>query len=62
MTVGDAVQAAFTYFQLPSPSAQTRSRLETWLTRQRRDSHAWTNYGFINLFTLMMLSPDMAVA
>jgi uncharacterized protein (DUF1800 family) len=62
MTVADAVDAAFTYFQVQGPSPQTRSRLELWLARQRSDTNAWTHFGFINLFTLMMLSPDMAVA
>jgi uncharacterized protein (DUF1800 family) len=62
MSVADAVQHAFDVFGVDSPSANTRSRLQAWLTAQRADSHAWTNWSFINLLTLVMLSPEMNLA
>jgi uncharacterized protein (DUF1800 family) len=61
-TVHDAVQYGFDYFGIDSPSAHTRSKLEAWLTKQRADTQAWTNWTFINLLTLMMLSPDFNLA
>jgi hypothetical protein len=36
--------------------------LETWLTDQRADKDAWRNLAFINLLTLVMLSPEMNLA
>ena len=34
----------------------------TPLTGLHADTHAWTNYSFINLLTLVMLSPEMNLA
>jgi len=62
MTVHDAVQAAFDLCVIDSPSAHTRSTLETWLTAQRADNNAWTNWSFINLLALVLLSPELALA
>lgn len=62
MSVAAAVQRAFEVFGIDSPSSVTRARLETWLTRQRADSEAWRDWGFINLVTLVLLSPDFNVA
>jgi uncharacterized protein (DUF1697 family) len=58
----DAVQHAFDVFGIDSPSSHTRSKLEAWLTAQRADNNAWTNWTFINLLTLVMLSPEMNLA
>ena len=62
MTVSDAVQHAFDVFGVDSPSSHTRSGLEAWLTAERADPNAWTNWSFINLLTLVMLSPEMSLA
>jgi uncharacterized protein (DUF1800 family) len=62
MSVPDAVGHAFDTLGIDSPSAHTRSKLEAWLTAQRADSNAWTNWSFINLLTLVMLSPEMNLA
>jgi uncharacterized protein (DUF1800 family) len=61
-TVPDAVQFAFDTLNIDSPSPHTRAKLEAWLTAQRADTHAWTNWSFINLLTLVMLSPEMFLA
>jgi hypothetical protein len=45
-----------------SPSSHTRGQLEAWLTGQRADQKAWTNWSFINLLTLVMLSPEVNLA
>jgi uncharacterized protein (DUF1800 family) len=62
MTVPDAVQYAFDALGVDSPSSHTRKKLELWLTAQRADTHAWTNWSFINLLTLVMLSPELNLA
>jgi uncharacterized protein (DUF1800 family) len=62
MSVHDAVQHAFDVFGIDSPSAHTRATLEAWLTAQRADTNAWANWTFINLLTLVMLSPEMTLA
>jgi uncharacterized protein (DUF1800 family) len=62
MTVHDAIQRAFDVFGIDNPSAHTRSALEAWLTAQRADTHAWVNWTFINLVTLVMLCPEMNLA
>jgi len=62
MTVPDAVQAGFDFFGIDSPSAHTRNVLETWLTKQRADTNAWTNLTFINLLQLLMFSPEFNLA
>ncbi len=62
MTVSNAVQYAFDTMRIDNPSAHTRAKLEAWLTLQRADTHAWTNWSFINLLVLMMLSPEMTLA
>jgi uncharacterized protein (DUF1800 family) len=62
MTVPDAVQHAFDVCNIDNPSSHTRSKLEAWLTAQRADTHAWTNWSFINLLTLVLLSPEMNLA
>jgi uncharacterized protein (DUF1800 family) len=59
MTVHDAVQHAFDVLNVDNPSPHTRTNLEAWLTAQRADTHAWTNWSFINLLTLVMLSPEL---
>jgi uncharacterized protein (DUF1800 family) len=62
MTVAGAVQYAFDQLDIGNPSSHTRANLEAWLTAQRADTHAWTNWSFINLLTLLMLSPEMNLA
>ncbi len=62
MNVHDAVQHAFDVFAIDNPSAHTRSTLETWLTNERADAHAWDNWTFINMLTLVMLCPEMSLA
>ena len=62
MSVPNAVQHAFDVLAVDSPSAHTRSRLEAWLTAQRADRDAWRNLSFINLLTLVMLSPEFNLA
>jgi uncharacterized protein (DUF1800 family) len=64
MTVPNAVQASFDGCGIESPSAATRTVLETWLTAQRATSPAteWTHYQSINLGILTMLSPDFQLA
>ncbi len=64
MTVPNAVQAAFDACGIDSPSAATRSVLESWLTAQRatNPSTEWTHYQAINLGVLTMLSPDFQLA
>jgi uncharacterized protein DUF1800 len=61
-SVPDAIQYGFDYFGIDSPSAHTRTKLETWLTAQRADNHAWAAWTFINLLTLLMLSPEFNLA
>ena len=62
----DAVQATFDAFGIDSPSVVTRSKLEAWLTAERvlegRPTYSWTDYGFINLVTLTMLTPEFQLA
>jgi hypothetical protein len=62
LSVHDAVQYGFDYFGVDSPSAHTRTKLETWLTAQRADTRAWGDLTFILLLTLLMLSPDFNLA
>jgi hypothetical protein len=62
MTVPNAIQRGFDVFGIDSPSAHTRAKLEAWLTTQRADTHAWTNYQFLNLTRLLMLSPEFNLA
>ncbi len=62
MTVPDAVQSAFDVFGVDNPASHTRANLESWLTAQRADSHAWGDFSFINLVTLLMLSPEMSLS
>jgi uncharacterized protein (DUF1800 family) len=62
MNVHDAVQTAFDVFNIDNPSSHTRAGLEAWLTAQRADNHAWVNWSFINLLTLVMMSPEMCLA
>lgn len=62
LTVANAVQHAFDVLGVDNPSSHTRAKLEAWLTAQRADSNAWTNYSFINLLTLVMLSPELNLA
>ena len=62
MTVADAVQHAFDVMGIDSPSTHTRSKLAAWLTSQRGDTNAWRNWTFINLLTLVMLTPEMNLA
>jgi len=62
MPVPNAVQYAFNALGIDNPSNNTRSRLSAWLTEQRADHDAWTNWSFINLLTLVMLSPEMNLA
>jgi uncharacterized protein (DUF1800 family) len=62
MPVPNAVQYAFNAFGIDNPSPNTRSRLSAWLIEQRADHDAWTDLAFINLLTLVMLSPEMNLA
>jgi uncharacterized protein (DUF1800 family) len=62
MSVANAVQHAFDVLGVDSPSSHTRGQLEAWLTGQRADHKAWTNWSFINLLTLVMLSPEVNLA
>jgi uncharacterized protein (DUF1800 family) len=62
MSVHDAVQHGFDFFGIDNPSAHTRAKLEAWLTKQRADTNAWTNYQFRNLTTQLMLSPEFNLA
>ena len=62
LSVSAAVQAAFDAFGIDQPSAATRGDLQTWLTKQRADDDAWTDWEFINLTTMTMLSPDFNLA
>jgi uncharacterized protein (DUF1800 family) len=62
MSVPNAVQHGFDFFGIDNPSAHTRANLETWLTKQRADTNAWTNYQFRNLTTQLMLSPEFNLA
>jgi uncharacterized protein (DUF1800 family) len=62
LSVTDAVQAAFDAFGVDSPSTATRNHLQDWLTGQRAASDQWTDWQFINLITLTMLSPDFNLA
>lgn len=62
MTVSDAVQHAFDVCSIDNASDHTRTILETWLTSQRADDNAWTNWSWINLLTLVMLCPEMSLA
>jgi uncharacterized protein (DUF1800 family) len=62
MSVPDAVQHAFDVLGVDSPSPHTRSRLEAWLAAERADRDAWRNLTFINLLTLVMLSPEFNLA
>jgi uncharacterized protein (DUF1800 family) len=65
-SVPQAVQAAFDAFGIDSPSAATRSKLETWLTAERAleraPTYSWTDYGYVNLITLTMLTSDFQLA
>lgn len=62
MTVSDAITYAFSEFGVIDISAHTRAKLEAWLTAQRADGPAWDNWSFINLLTLVMLSPECNLA
>ncbi len=62
MTVANAVQHAFDVMRIDTPSSHTRSKLEAWLTSQRGDTNAWGDWTFINLLTLVMLTPEMNLA
>ncbi len=65
-TVPQAVQAAFDAFGIDSPSAATRSKLEAWLTAERvlegAPTYSWRDYGYVNLITLTLLSPEFQLA
>ncbi len=60
MTVSDAVQHAFDVLNVDNPSSHTRSKLETWLTAERADYNGFWTY--VNLLTLVMLSPEFNLA
>lgn len=65
MTVPNAVQAAFDAFGITDPSADTRARLETWLTQERsaRSWEGWFGRDQVrNLILLTLLSPDFQLA
>jgi hypothetical protein len=62
MTVPNAITFAFGVFGITEISAHTRAKLEAWLTAQRADGQAWVNWSFINLLTLVMLSPECNLA
>jgi len=63
MTVPNAVQHAFDVLSVDSPSSHTRTKLEAWLTAERAAPDTpWVNWSFINLLTLVMLSPEFNLA
>jgi hypothetical protein len=62
MSVPDSITYAFSVFGIIDISTHTRAKLEDWLTKQRADTNAWVNWSFINLLTLVMLSPECALA
>jgi uncharacterized protein (DUF1800 family) len=62
MTVPEAVQYAFDTLGVDSPTDHTRGKLEAWLTLERAAPDVWTNWTFINLLTLVLLSPEMNLA
>ena len=62
MSVPDAISAAFDRFGIDAPSSRTRAELETWLTSQRAATKEWRDWQHINLFTLILLTPDFNLA
>ena len=62
MTVPNAVQYGFDFFGIDSPSTHTRTKLETWLTKQRADTNAGVDWTWINLLTQLMLCPEINLA
>jgi uncharacterized protein (DUF1800 family) len=62
LSVHDAVQAAFDAFGIDAPSTATRGDLESWLTHQRAAPGQWSDWQYINLTTLTMLTPDFNLA
>ena len=62
MTVPNAVQHAFDVCNIDNPSSHTRTGLETWLTAQRADTNAGSYWSYVNLLTLVLLSPEMSLA
>ena len=60
MTVSDAVQHAFDVLNVDSPSSHTRSKLEAWMTAERAVNNGFWTY--VNLLTLVMLSPEFNLA
>lgn len=62
LSISDAISAAFTRFGIDAPSARTRSELETWLATQRNAPKTWRDWQYINLFTLILLTPDFNLA
>ncbi len=66
MTPDEAVDNAFATCGITEPSAGTRNRLIAWLTAQRVASKAptyeWLDLEFLNLGTLVFLSPDFQLA
>ena len=62
MTARNAVQHGFELFGIDNPSPHTRAKLESWMAKQRADTKAWTNFQFINLTRLLMLSPEFNLA
>jgi len=59
MTVPAAVQAILDEFALTTVTPTTRTALQGWLTAERA-AHGWAER--VNLFTLVMLTPDFQLA
>jgi uncharacterized protein (DUF1800 family) len=66
MTPDQAVDNAFTTCGITEPSTGTRARLVAWLTAQRAASNVapyeWRDIEFLNLGSLVFLSPDFQLA
>ena len=55
-----SVTLTFDTLNVDSPSSHTRSKLEAWLTAERAVNPGFWTY--VNLLTLVMLSPEMSLA
>jgi len=66
MTVSSAVSSAYSRLNIDRVSPPSRDRIRAWLTAQRAASEAptweWVEWQNINLFTLMLLSPEFNLA
>lgn len=62
MTVNSAIAAVYRRMRIDQPSTTTKARLVDWLRSQRSASKAprweWKEWQVLNLFTLMLITPD----